>query len=529
MPTVNDWIAFFTDISKSTEILKADYGPDYHDFEIKREDILRLLNLHKSKFSNEDIIIVRAPGRINLMGRHVDHQGGAVNLIAIDQEIFITAALREDLKIIAYNIDEKTFNTINFDLLSVKHEIHDDWDEIINSEEFLRAYRSPKGNWDNYIKAAYLRLVNLYGKKNVSGANLCVSGNIMIAAGLSSSSALTVGIFHALSGLNMLELKNEEIINFCAEAEWFVGTRGGSADQIAIKLARNNKIAHVKLFPLKIHDWIEFPQNCELLIFNSQIIADKSGSKKDIFNERILAYDIGFHPIKMKFPQLSPRLLYLRDINPENLDINSTELIKILLELPEYVNFNDLPNVLGSKWDEIKKKYYFNEIPQVIPVRKVIAYGIFECERSRIFYQFIRSGNILSAGKLMNISHNGDRVLKYNYKEKYQPTPYNNEMGDAKLKTFIQNNTSLEQISGGYGCSIPEIDFIIDVSLGCKGVLGAQLSGAGMGGCAMIFVKKEHSAKIMIDVCDIFSKRFKKPCLIYKCKPVKGISIYDHI
>ncbi|GAH60826.1 unnamed protein product [marine sediment metagenome] len=63
-------------------------------------------------------------------------------------------------------------------------------------------------------------------------------------------------------------------------------------------MAKNNQIAHARPFPIEILDWIEFPQNCELLIFNSQVIADKSGAKKDIFNERILAYDIGFYLIK---------------------------------------------------------------------------------------------------------------------------------------------------------------------------------------------------------------------------------------
>ena len=526
MASVDNWISLFKDRTGSKEYLKNDYGVKYHKFEEKRELLLSLLKLHKEKFDNEEIIIVRAPGRINLMGRHIDHQGGDVNLIAIDQEIFITAALRKDSKISVYNIDENSFRNFQFDFSSLNSKLLKDWKELLNSEDFLLKYRSPGGIWDNYIKAAYLRIVNRFNKIDFLGANICISGNIMIAAGLSSSTALIVGTFQAFLELNKIRLNDDEIIDLCTEAEWFVGTRGGSADQIAIKLARKNQIVHVKLFPLALN-WIEILKDCELIIFNSQIIADKSGSKIDIFNERILAYDIGFHLIKMSFPQLTSKLHYLRDFNPEKLNIESVKLIKLLSKLPEYVNFKEIPKILGNMWDEIKKNYCFNEIPQKIPIRKVIVYGISECERSILFYESLKIGDIKSAGKLMYISHNGDRVVFFN--RKCESRPYDNDLDDIKLENYLKADISIEQISGGYGCSIPEIDFIIDLVKSHDGVFGAQLSGAGMGGCAMILVEKKKRDIIKKLINDNYMKYFKKRCEIYCCQPVNGLSIYSSI
>ena len=523
MASVENWISLFKDRTRSIEYLKKDYGVKYDKLEEKREFLLSLLNLHKDKFGNEEIIIVRAPGRINLMGRHIDHQGGDVNLIAIDQEIFLTAAPRKDMKIVAYNIDNNSFKNFQFDFSSLNFKLLKNWKEFLNSEDLLLKFRSPGGSWDNYIKAAYLRIANRCNNEQILGANLCVSGNIMIAAGLSSSTALTVGIFHALLELNKIQIGDNEIVNLCAEAEWFVGTRGGSADQIAIKFGKYNEITHGKLFPLSLN-YLEFPKNYNLLIFNSQIIADKSGSKKDIFNERILAYDIGFHLIKMSFPQLKSKLHYLRDFNPENLNLKSTELIKLLSKLPEYVNFNEIPKILGNKWDEIKENYSFNEIPQHIPIRKVIVYGISECERSKMFYKFLKIGDVKSAGKLMYISHNGDRVLLFD--RNFKSSLYENEVNDIKLEKFINANININQISGGYGCSIPEIDFIIDLVKDHNGVLGAQLSGAGMGGCAMILVEKKKQDTIKKLINNNYMKYFKKKCAIYCCQPVNGLSIY---
>lgn len=167
MASVENWISLFEDRARSREYLKDDYGDKYHKFEGKRELLLSLLKLHKEKFSNEEIIIVRAPGRINLMGRHIDHQGGDVNLIAIDQEIFITAALRKDSKILAYNIDGNSFKKFQFDFSSLNSRVLKDWQELLNSKDILLEYRSPGGDWDNYIKGINHYLIENLRKENL--------------------------------------------------------------------------------------------------------------------------------------------------------------------------------------------------------------------------------------------------------------------------------------------------------------------------------------------------------------------------
>ena len=127
----------------------------------------------------------------------------------------------------------------------------------------------------------------------------------------------------------------------------------------------------------------------------------------------------------------------------------------------------------------------------------------------------------------MYISHNGDRVVFFNRKCEYRP--YDNDLNDIKLENYLKADISIEQISGGYGCSIPEIDFIIDLVKSHDGVFGAQLSGAGMGGCAMILVEKKKRDIIKKLINDNYMKYFKKRCEIYCCQPVNGLSIYSSI
>ncbi|NVM20087.1 MAG: hypothetical protein HWN80_20480, partial [Candidatus Lokiarchaeota archaeon] len=61
------------------------------------------------------------------------------------------------------------------------------------------------------------------------------------------------------------------------------------------------------------------------------------------------------------------------------------------------------------------------------------------------------------------------------------------------------------------------------------GVFGAQLSGAGMGGCAMILVDKKKRDTIKNLINDNYVKYFKKKCSISFCQPVNGLSIYSSI
>jgi len=272
-------------------------------------------------------------------------------------------------------------------------------------------------------------------------------------------------------------------------------------------------------------DYIDFPKNYNLLIFNSYIIAEKSGTKKDIFNERVLAYEVGFNLIKIKLPQYSHKLRHLRDINPDNLGIKFKELIEVLMEIPEYLSIEEISEILGQKWEEIKKGFQFQVLPKKLPIRKVIAYGISECERSKTFYNLVKKGDLQSAGELMNISHDGDRIKKYNISSS-EELSFNNELDNTSLKEILESKVSLDHISGGYGCSIPEIDYIVDYAKQCEGVLGAQLSGAGMGGCAMILVEKDKSEEIQKLIYKNYQERFKKSCSVYLSHPVNGLSLY---
>ncbi|MHA1689884.1 MAG: galactokinase [Promethearchaeota archaeon] len=522
------WQRIFRNKNEAVKYLEKYYGKNYDQMKEKRRELLKLLKFHEKKFGEEEIILIRCPGRINLMGRHVDHQGGHANLIAIDKEIFLSSSKRTDQKIIAHDVKHHLFPSILLDFSTIGVELNEQWLDFIKNNDKMRLLRSREGHWENYFKGVYFRLKFLDLTHHLQGANFCVNGTIPIAAGISSSSALTIGILETLAWWNELNFTDEQIIQLAAEAEWFTGTRGGMGDHVAIKKCKKQAVSHVKFFNTEILEHVPFPEEIELLLVNSHVIADKSGTKRDKFNENVLAYEIGFNLLKNNVPSLKDKLIFLRDINSENLGLSEVDILKLLLKIPEKIRFDEIKTLLPNTWQEIKSKHQFTMQPEILPIRKVLAFGISECERSKQFLHLLKTRNFKEMGKLMSISHDGDRVVNFNPSKK--PKPYDAELTDQKLYGLINlfstsPSFKLQYLSGGYGCSIPEIDFIIDISCQIPEVFGAQLIGGGMGGCAVLMIKKGYSKKIKRTILKHYQKYFKKKCSILKITSVEGSSI----
>ena len=98
----------------------------------------------------------------------------------------------------------------------------------------------------------------------------------------------------------------------------------------------------------------------------------------------------------------------------------------------------------------------------------------------------------------MKISHNGDRVSIPDNQDRY--VKLQQDYSDNYLNTLISDlnsedpdkvlNAQLYMQPGSYACSTPQIDRMVDIVCRVNGVAGAQIAGAGLGGCIMILAKK---------------------------------------
>ncbi|NLE40021.1 MAG: NTP transferase domain-containing protein, partial [Pirellulaceae bacterium] len=140
------------------------YGEHEPLHRTKAKDLADVLSCHGKKFGfDERVCLVRAPGRINLMGRHVDHRGGSTNFLAIDRETIAVAGLRDDNNVVAVSTQPRRFKPVRFNISElIGRFAWSDWVNFVNSDWDRNLLYGAPGDWGNYIKAAMLRLQHQY-------------------------------------------------------------------------------------------------------------------------------------------------------------------------------------------------------------------------------------------------------------------------------------------------------------------------------------------------------------------------------
>lgn len=533
---VQDWISLFTTLPQSVyDVLKDIYGDHPEIISERQAAYIEVLRHFASKFgTDKNVVISRAPGRVNLMGRHVEHRGGNVNVISIDKELLCVAAANPD----AVNITntDPTYKDRTFSIEDhFKNVNWDSWLSYLESDEISSLIHEFQGDWLNYVKAPLIRLQYLFKDRRLSGMDIAYSGNIPVAAGLSSSSAIVVATAEASVVLNNLDVTPQKFVDLCGEGEWFVGTRGGSGDHAAMKFGQRGYIASLGFFPFGYRGAVEFPKGYKLLIANSYIKANKTTNAKDLFNQRVASYEFGLMMIKDKYPLYKDKLKHLRDVNPDTLGVPPSVIYSMLLELPERIAPEELFDSISTEHHEhITRIIKSHNPPEYYELRSVVLYGIAECQRSFNCGKLLQDSDFVGFGKMMNISHDGDRVAIM-ASDAGEMTDYDYTAPDDYIHALIADLQSedvsrvafaqLDNQPGGYACSTSEIDFIVDTVNKIDGVVGAQLSGAGLGGCVMILAKDEAVDTVTDTLLTEYYQPNNLDNGITVCVPVKGSGI----
>ncbi len=169
-------------------------------------------------FERRPAFLSRAPGRVNLIGGHVDYNDGLVLPVAVDLEVAVAFTPRDDrhVRIYADHFDE----TAEFDIAELKP--------------------GSVGGWAAYPAGVAWAIAQ--ARLPLSGLDAAVAGNIPIGGGLSSSAAIEVAFaaaFRQASGLELPELKLAQLSQ-TAENN-FVGVRCGIMDQVTAACALPGK------------------------------------------------------------------------------------------------------------------------------------------------------------------------------------------------------------------------------------------------------------------------------------------------
>jgi galactokinase len=168
------------------------------------------------RFNREPAVLVRSPGRVNLIGEHTDYNQGYVLPAAIDRYTKLAAASRPDNKLVVHS--ETVGESIEIDL-----------------DEHL-GLLGEASHWTNYVRGAvwWLREHD-YAPL---GADILIWGDLPVGAGLSSSASVLMGLVAAISSLAGWNIPVGEMARAAQKIENdFIGVPVGIMDQMAIGLS----------------------------------------------------------------------------------------------------------------------------------------------------------------------------------------------------------------------------------------------------------------------------------------------------
>jgi galactokinase len=242
-----------------------------------------------------------APGRVNLMGAHLDYNGGVVLPAAIDRGTVIAVASRSDGQV--------RFTS-----------------QIEGGEHSFDLARLPDeatGSWADYPLGVVRAMLSLVGAAP-RGVSFHYGGNLPIGAGLSSSASMCVGTAHALAGAWDLELEPIEPVHIALSAEReFVGVRCGIMDPHAVGLAREGQLLCLEC---KDASYEYLPLDAERLCI---LVAD-TGVRRELaateFNQRVEECRQAFEILRVARPDAT----CLAEIDEQTLSLMSGELGPVL-------------------------------------------------------------------------------------------------------------------------------------------------------------------------------------------------------
>lgn len=409
------------------------------------ERLLNLKRTFKAKYGEAPLFYAYAPGRVNLIGEHIDYCGYSVLPMAIEQNILAAVSPNnsETISLANTNPQYKDFS------------VSCSGDIFIDRENPM---------WYYYFLCGVKGIQEKFGIGHLTGMSCVVDGTIPPSSGLSSSSALVCCAGLVTMEANQKSLSKAELAEICAKSERYIGTEGGGMDQSISFLAENRTAKLIEFQPLRATD-VKLPDGAVFVISNCCREMNKAASSH--YNIRVVECRLATKMLARAKGLEPSRLLKLAQVQTE-LKASLEEMLALVEDVlhPEAYSREEICKALGVSAEQFstellsantqdlssfklyqRAKHVYSEAARVLRFKSV-------CESAGV-------DSIRTLGDLMSESHASCRDL--------------------------------------YECSCPELDQLVDICLK-SGAVGSRLTGAGWGGCAVSMVPSEKAESFLLAV-----------------------------
>ncbi|MDX9954373.1 MAG: galactokinase [Anaerolineae bacterium] len=212
----------------------------------------------RARFLREPELVIRAPGRINLIGEHTDYNDGFVLPVAVDRAAWLAAGLRQAPEAVIRALDMGG-------------------DEIIFP---VNRTAASAGGWGDYPRA----IVWAFLERGLQPAGLeaVLASDVPVGAGMSSSAAVEMAFAYAWNVFSVFDLPKAELALLGQQAEnAYVGVNCGIMDQM---ISACGQTGHAMLLDTRTleHSYIPLPEDIAIVVADSRVRRSLAGSEYNV-------------------------------------------------------------------------------------------------------------------------------------------------------------------------------------------------------------------------------------------------------
>ncbi len=458
--------------------LQMNYGGEPDLLGQKLNQLKKITDRFDQRFGDGPVWILRAPARINILGEHVDYVSylptSSLTFGSREHDMLMIFRPSGDLSIRGFSCLQ---NTPDFGFeLSEGPRLGEEGGTELDWASYLFSRPAPSPHWANYSKGAVFFALKKYGRQVQQGFNFLVDSSIPAGGGASSSSTLTVLAGAAIRRVNNLPFSADELALDSAQAEWFLGTRGGDMDHRTICLSRSQHAVHLSYAEPRA-EVIALPRNNIRWVTFFSHAADKGREVMLEYNERAAVSRLLIPAMILDWSLSQPLAYSTWKEAVEGIRQNSEEAFatveELLSKLPQTASLTEVEKRYPSTFDECERAF-----PALVGERKERPLKI----RFRALHHLGEIRRVRAARETLRA---------------VEGVPQKEAIEAAMRQLGRLLGESHQSLRDLYDVCTPEVNRLVEIIDSSPATYGARLMGGGFGGNILALTPREQAGHLI--------------------------------